>query len=246
MTRRLRTAVLGALLLVVLLFGAAWLAFVLSKSRSWQAFGELVTQVPTARPVVALTFDDGPGAFTEEVLDLLSQRDVPATFFVIGEAMAERPASGARMVADGHELGNHTYSHRNMLLKSTAFMRDELARTDDEIREAGYRGDIHVRPPYGKRLFGFPWVLSRAGRKTVLWSIEPDSYPEIAASADSVLAHVLERLGPGAIILLHVETSSRVVNREVLPDLIDAIRAEGYSFVTVSDLLAEPGGQAAH
>lgn len=217
----------------MLLAAGAWR---LHKSGTVQLFGELVYHVDTADPVVALTFDDGPASpHTAAVLDLLLEQDVRATFFVIGEAVARHPALARRMVEEGHELGNHSYSHQPMVLMARARIRREVERTDSLIRAAGVQGDIHFRPPYGKRLVGLPWYLHRTGRTTVLWTLEPDSH---FARSDSMVAHVLDGVSPGAIILLHVELASRAEERAALAALVPALRAQGYRFVTVSELLA--------
>jgi peptidoglycan/xylan/chitin deacetylase (PgdA/CDA1 family) len=150
--------VVVALLLLVLLAGT-WR---LHKSRTYQLFGELVRRVETPDSLVAITFDDGPTpGFTDEVLEILGRTGTPATFFVVGSSVEENPDQAAALVAAGHELGNHSYSHRTLVLKGPSSVRSEVVRTDSLIRAAGYTGEIHFRPPYGKKLFVLPWVLSR-------------------------------------------------------------------------------------
>ena len=232
--------VIGATLvvLVIVLLGA-WR---LSRSRSHQLFGELVTAVATRDSLVALTFDDGPlSPHTDAVLDLLRAEEVPATFFVIGRNVADNPALARRIVAEGHELGNHTFTHRRMVFVPPRTVRREVSLTDSVIRAAGWGADIHFRPPYGQRLVTLPWHLARTGRKTVLWTLEPDSW---FRTADEMTAHVVEQVRPGAIILLHVEMPSRVAEREALPRIIDELRRRGYGFVTLSDLMARAASAA--
>jgi peptidoglycan/xylan/chitin deacetylase (PgdA/CDA1 family) len=219
-------ATLGAL------FGGTWR---LHKSRTFQLFGDLVTGVETKDSVIALTFDDGPSVpHTDSILDLLRVARVRATFFVTGEALARHPALGRRIVEHGHELGNHSYSHRRLVFKTPETIRHEVEATDSLIRRAGFTGPIHFRPPYGKRLIGLPWYLARTHRKTVLWSIEPDSWYH---TADEMLQHVLDRARPGSIVLLHVDLPSRTEERRALPRTIDGLRSKGYDFVTVSELM---------
>lgn len=216
----------------------AWGGWTLSKSRSLQLFGELVTRVATADSVVALTFDDGPvPGYTDSVLAILADSSVHATFFVVGGAVAAHPDLARRAVSAGHELGNHSYSHHRMLFKTPGYVRREIHDTDTLIRAAGERGLIHVRPPYGKRLVILPWLLSRTDRLTVLWDLEPDSYPAIAREPGRIVEHVMRGVRPGSIILLHVETPGRGPARAALPPLIGALRAAGYELVTVSELL---------
>ncbi|MBN1877930.1 MAG: polysaccharide deacetylase family protein [Anaerolineae bacterium] len=209
-----------------------------SKSRRTQLFGGMVTRVETSEPVVALTFDDGPEAGdTEEILAILEAKGVQATFFVIGRALAENPAEGPRIVAAGHELGNHTYSHRQMLGVKYSTVKEEIEQTDALIRAAGYKGAIHFRPPYGKRFIVLPYYLHTHRRKTIYWNIEPESYSDIVGNSDLITAHVLENLTPGAIILLHAMGESRAATRQAVPGIIEGALAQGYQFVTVSELL---------
>jgi peptidoglycan/xylan/chitin deacetylase (PgdA/CDA1 family) len=215
------------------------LAWKLSNSRTFQLFGKIVPRVNAPAPVVALTFDDGPSSqFTEEILSILREQEVKATFFVIGQALEENMAAAQTIVAEGHELGNHSYSHQRMILKSYPFVRQEIEKTDQLIREAGYEGNIHFRPPYSKKFILLPYYLSRTGRLSIFMDVEPESYSEVAADADKIVEHVLEEARPGSIILLHVMVESRGESRKAVPDIIQGLREEGYSFVTVSELLA--------
>jgi peptidoglycan-N-acetylglucosamine deacetylase len=230
---RLWLSGLGALALVL---AGAWQ---LHKSRTVQLFGDLTYAVSTEDRVVALTFDDGPAApYTDSVLTLLEAYGVPATFFVIGSSMERHPDLGRRIVDEGHELGNHSYTHRLMIGRAPRTIRHEVEATDSLIRQAGWSGRIHFRPPYGKRLIGLPLYLSRTGRTTVLWDLEPDSWYR---TADEMVAHVLATVAPGSIILLHVELASRVEERNALPRIIEGVQAMGYELVTVSDLMTRRG-----
>jgi chitin deacetylase len=141
----------------------------LSKSRSFQLYGGLITRVETQAPLVALTLDDGPTPQgTDLTLALLDSLDVRATFFVTGQELERHLDHGRRIVEAGHALGNHSYSHRQMVLHSPAFVRHEVERTDSLIREAGWQGAIPFRPPCGKRLFVLPRYLHQTGQSTVL------------------------------------------------------------------------------
>jgi peptidoglycan-N-acetylglucosamine deacetylase len=232
----LRKVLLLSLLGGALVLGGLVAAWRLSGSRSTQLFGELVTSVPTADSVVALTFDDGPvPPYTDTVLALLRREDVRATFFVTGGSVARSPDLARRIHEEGHELGNHSYSHRRMVLMSSNTVREEVEMTDSLIRAAGVTGPIHFRPPYGKRLVILPWYLSRTDRATVLWSLEPDSWFD---QHTDMVRHVSDNVQPGSIILLHVEISSRAEERAALPLMIRDLKQRGYRFVTVSELRA--------
>lgn len=238
MTRR-SSPLVRVLLALGMAIGALYGLWRVSDLRGWQAFGTIVPRVETREKVVALTFDDGPTpAGADSILPLLDSLGVRATFFVNGVALAERPDVGRRFVAAGHELGNHTWSHPRMLLKSQAAIRREVERTDSMIRVAGHGGPIHFRPPYGKKLLGLPWYLHRTGRTTVTWDVEPESHPEVDGNAERIAAHVLERARPGSIILLHVMFPSRAESRRAVPAIVAGLRARGYRFATVSELMA--------
>ncbi|HLM68405.1 MAG TPA: polysaccharide deacetylase family protein, partial [Longimicrobium sp.] len=194
--RRAAAAALTIAAIVVVLYP-------LHRSRTFQFFGQIVPRVETRDSVVALTFDDGPTASqADEMLSYLRANRVRATFYVTGSGVAEQPVVARRLVADGHELGNHTYSHRAMILRSPGFIRAEVERTDSAIRGVGFRGPITFRPPYTKKLFGLPLYLARTGRVTVTCDVEPESYPEVDGDAERITRHVLEQARPGSIILL--------------------------------------------
>src|SRR5262245_56755180 len=232
-----RTKTLLAILVAVIAMAAA--AFQISKSRTFQFFGEIVPRINTRQKVVALTFDDGPTpGVTEELLSILNEAGVKGTFFVIGAELERNLEEGRKIVAAGHELGNHTYSHERMVLKSPSFIESEIERPDQLIRQAGYQSAIHFRPPFGKKLILLPYFLSRTSRKTIMWDIEPDSYPEIAADSNKIVAHVMEKARPGSIILLHVMYKGRGESLNAVKGVITGLNGEGYSFKTVSEMLA--------
>ncbi len=223
--------------LVLFAFGGAAALWRVSKSRTFQFFGRIVARVETPQKLVALTFDDGPTPeATAEVLRALREKGVRATFFVTGGELERNAEAGRSIVAAGHQLGNHSYSHGRMVLVTPAYVRREVERTDELIRGVGYGGEIFFRPPYGKKLFALPLYLSRRGRTTVTWDVEPDSDAE--ADAGAVTREVLSQTRPGSIILLHVMYPSRAETLKAVPLIIDGLGREGYRFVTVSELLA--------
>ena len=232
--RRLYLSAVAAFIIVG--FIALWQ---ISRSRTFQFFGQLVPRVNTSQKVVALTFDDGPTPeATSQILSALEEGHVRATFFVTGAELEKNMAEGRRIVAAGHELGNHTYSHKRMVLVTPSFVRQEIETTDRLIREAGYQGEIYFRPPYGKKLFALPYYLSGTGRKSITWDVEPDSYPEVAADSDKIVEHVLSRVRPGSIIILHVMYGSRAESLKAVKKIVAGLKAQGYSFRTVTELLA--------
>ena len=234
----MRRAYLAGALALVTLCGATAL-WQLSRSRTFQLCGRIVPRVETSQRLVALTFDDGPTREqTAEVLRLLGGRGVRATFFVTGGELERNMGAGRDIVAAGHELGNHSYSHERMVLVTPGYVRREVERTDELIRAAGHAGEIHFQPPYGKKLLALPLYLSRHDRKTITWDVEPDSELGPDADAAAITRHVLERTRPGSIILLHVMYPVRAETLKAVPHVIEGLEREGYRFVTVSELLA--------
>jgi chitin deacetylase len=222
----------------LLLVGAMAL-WQIGKSRTFQFFGVIVPRINTTEKIVALTFDDGPTTTgTSEILKVLDEMQVKATFFLIGGELEQNLEEGRKIVAAGHEVGNHSYSHTRMLLSSPSFVREEIEKTDRLIREAGYSKEIHFRPPYGKKLFALPWYLSQNGRKTITWDVEPDSNPKIAADAKKIIEVTRASARPGSIILLHAMYPNRRPSLQAIRGIIETLKQDGYRFTTVTELLA--------
>lgn len=213
-----------------------YVLFQVSKSRTFQFFGGLTHRVETDKKVVALTFDDAPTVRTNDVLDILNRKNINATFYVIGKSMEERFDIARAIVDAGMEIGNHSYSHTRMVLKSQKFVSDEIQKTNELIRKSGYTGEITFRPPNGKKLFGLPRYLNRHGIRTIMWDVEPDTY--VAGDADAIVRYTLENTSPGSIILMHPFCEEGCsADRDALPRIIDELHAKGYTFVTVSELV---------
>lgn len=233
-----RVARIGVALAVAIAIAGAGL-YQLTKSRSFQLAGKLVYRVETEERVVALTFDDGPTPeYTDTVLQALEAHDAVATFYLVGAAAEEHPELVSAIIDAGHEVGNHSYSHPRMYFVSQAVVEQEIERTDDLLRAAGYSGPITFRPPGCKRLLTTPLYLESTDRTTVTWDLEPDSLPEIADDADALADYVMENVHPGSIVLMHVMYGGREPSREALPEILKRLAADGYRFVTVSELIA--------
>jgi len=222
-------------LIVILAIFSLWQ---ISKSLTFQFTGEIISSVQTSDSLIALTLDNGPlPKYTEEVLAILDHYKIPATFFVTGRETEKNIEQARKIVQAGHELGNHSYSHKSMVFKSMDFIRNEIERTDEAIRQAGYKGEIYFRPPFGQKLFILPWLLSKEDRITVTWDIYPESYDEASKDAYRIADHVIQHVKPGSIILLHVMTKKKEECRKSLPIFIERLKKEGYKFVTVSELI---------
>lgn len=225
--------------LVLIVFAGLFSLWQLSRSRNYQAFGEIVPSVNTSQKVVALTFDDGPTPqATDIILAVLKDLDVRATFFLTGAELEQNPTEGRKIAAAGHEIGNHSYSHQRMSFVSPSFVKNEIEKTDQLIRATGYRGNIHFRPPYGKKLFVLPYYLSQTQRRTITWNVEPESNPEIAETSDKIAQHVTENVKPGSIVILHVMYPIRKTSLEAVEKIVEELRRRDYEFKTVSELLA--------
>ena len=225
------------LLTITLTLAAAVGLYLLMNARCYQLLGDLVCHGANDHKHIALTFDDAPSESTSDaVLAVLAEKNVQATFFMIGENMARYPQAAQRIAAAGHELGNHSYSHRRFLLRSPAFIAREIEDTNALIRAAGYHGPIHFRPPYGKKLLGLPWYLARHHITTVMWDSEPARHQP--PTAEAITAAALAQAHNGAIILLHPFCPDACrAEREALPHIINGLHARGYTLVTVSTLL---------
>ncbi|MGV0745535.1 polysaccharide deacetylase family protein [Mycolicibacterium sp. XJ870] len=225
----------GVALVLTVIVGVAACGYWVSNARTFQLAGRLVDRVDTSEKVVALTLDDGPTDQTPEVLQILADADVPATFYLTGRELEAAPAHGAAIAAAGHEIGNHSYSHERMLLMSPQTVADEVERTDAAIRATGYQGPITFRPPYGKKLWTLPRYLSKHDRITVTWDVEPDSASQ--PSTDEIVRQTVDSVRPGSIILLHAMYESRAASRAAIPHIVAELRSDGYRFATVSDLI---------
>lgn len=203
-------------------------------ARNYQLFGNITSHVETEDKIVALTFDDGPTKNTDAILSLLDDYQVKATFFLIGKDIEEQPEEARKIAAAGHQIGNHTYSHKRMVLKSPAFIKHEIEKTDDLIADIGYTKSIVVRPPYGKKLIGFPYYLNKHQRETITWNLEPDTF---FTQADEKVRYVKENIQPGSIILMHPMYDSTGNELLAIEELLQALMDEGYTFVTIDELL---------
>lgn len=201
-----------------------------------------VLQGPVDKREVALTFDDAPDdVFTPKVLDILKREGVKATFFCVGNRIEKHPDVMRRIVAEGHIVGNHSYSHANLPKLSDEKFREEIRKTDRLIeRYTGYTPSF-VRAPYGNiSEEQIKWLASQK-RKIVGWNV--DSLDWKSLSRDEVATNVLAHVKPGAIILQHSaggagEDLTGTV--EALPEIIRKLREDGVEFVTVARLLGIP------
>ena len=214
-----------------------YLGLKISNSRNFQFFGGIVKNVDTNEKVVALTFDDGPTDNTDKILKTLDRLDIKVTFFLTGNELEKNIEAGKNIVKKGHEVGNHSYSHNRMILKSPSFIKREIEKTDSLIRETGYKGDIQFRPPNFKKLLFLPYYLKKSNRDTILADIEPETTLGFSASSEEISDHVIKNTKEGSIILLHVMYDNRSETLDSLYSIVKGLKDKGYRFVTVSELL---------
>lgn len=192
------------------------------------------SSVSTQEKVLAMTFDDGPHpTLTPKLLDICKARNVKCTFFVVGRNAKAYPQIIRRIIEEGHEIANHTYTHPSLTSRSDAQIRSELKMSEDAlVAAANYRPHL-IRPPYGaintriKQL-----MFSEFGYSTIMWSVDPQDWRRPGVSV--VTSRLVNGAHPGAIMLAHDIHPSTI---EAMPSTFDQLLAKGYQFVTVSQLL---------
>lgn len=186
---------------------------------------------------VALTFDDGPGPYTPEILSILGRLQVPATFFEVGVLERYFHPSTTKIVSRGYAVGDHTFYHAPMARLSPSLQRSELLEDAGIVRRYGAPFPRLFRPPYGLWNSSTLALLHRYRMLMVMWTIDTNDYrlPGAAAIVRSVLAGAR----PGAIILLHDGGGNRSETVVALPTIIDRLQARGYRLVTVPQLLLD-------
>ena len=192
---------------------------------------ELVSAAATERKVVALTFDDGPSEYTDRYLDVLREKDVPATFFEIGQEMPGREATMRRILAEGDEIGDHTENH----VEDPGY--EQIATAAERIKAyTGFQPCL-FRPPGGAEDSTVIETAGSLGLKTITWDVDPRDWSLPGTSA--IYSNIVDNAKPGAIILMHDGGGPRDETLAALPGIIDTLRARGYGFETVSSLLGD-------
>jgi peptidoglycan/xylan/chitin deacetylase (PgdA/CDA1 family) len=189
----------------------------------------LVTHGPRERPVLALTFDDGPSDYTEGFLDVLRDKGVPGTFFVIGQQVPGREATLRRMLAEGHEIGDHTINHVEYPGHS------QIAGAASLIHGATHFRPCLFRPPGGAVNATVIATAGSLGMTTVNWDVDPFDWQNPGSGA--VYSRIVGAAHSGSIVLMHDGGGPRGGTLAALPSIIDTLRGRGYRFATVSELL---------
>jgi peptidoglycan/xylan/chitin deacetylase (PgdA/CDA1 family) len=205
-----------------------------------QWIGKTVYHVKTGEKVVALTYDDGPNPpFTDSILNALDNAHAKATFFVLGQNTQKYPGPVRREIADGHEIGNHSWDHAKLFFRSPGFIRQEVVRTDSVIRALGYTGPIPFRAPFGMKLIVLPWILHRLNKLHVFWDITLYDWED--RDPRQIAKFVLDNVRPGAIILLHDGNETLGGDRRNTVTatrlILDELGRKGYRFLTITDMV---------
>ncbi len=186
-------------------------------------------------PHLALTFDDGPhGTLTPRLLDMLAERQARATFYVIGRNVEAHPKIARRIVEEGHEIANHTWSHPALSRLSAERVAEELRRTHETVLEVTGVRMSNLRPPYGALNDRVRQVaFDRHGYDTVMWSVDPLDWKH--RNAERVTRELVAGAAPGAVLLCHDIHASTVA---AMPSTLEQLHGRGFRLVTVSDLMA--------
>lgn len=185
--------------------------------------------------LVALTFDDGPSPInTPQVLEILSRYGIRATFFLLGRELHSHPQIAQNIVEAGHAVGNHTWHHRYANAEE-AIARAEIEDTKTEIQNTlGVQTNL-FRPPGGRLKNGLADYALRSGETVVIWSVQSNDWE--ARSSEEIVQNVLGAISPGSIVLMHDGGGDRSKTIAALPQIIEALQAEGYRFVTVPEIV---------
>lgn len=204
----------------------------------YEQTGKAIWDIPTKKPLLALTFDDGPHPlYTEKIMEILDEYDAKATFFVTGEQVKKLPDVVKKAAEHGHEIGNHTYHHVPLPGISKSALRAEIKQTEKLIVEttgvhprlfrpvAGYYDDVIIE------------TAAEEQYQVIMWSWHQDSRDWANPGVGKIIQNVLPNVHPGDIILFHDAGGKRVQTVQALEVIIPALLKEGYELVTVSDLI---------
>ncbi|MDI6402376.1 polysaccharide deacetylase family protein [Balneolaceae bacterium ANBcel3] len=204
-------------------------------SRSWQNAFLInpIYKIATDEKLVALTFDDGPSQTrTPALLDLFNRHNVKATFFMLGENIEKYPDIAHAVYNQGHLVGNHSYNHPRLILKSPSFIRDQIKKTDLLIESLGQKEVIYFRPPYSSKYIVLPFVLQSLNKELVTGTYDPPSQYISPYNAQNVANEVIKSTKQGSIIYLH---DGKDTDQEQFVESIELIiiglKEKGYKFV---------------
>ena len=213
-----------------------------------QLYGENFSGIQEGRPVLALTYDDGPNdPWTERLLDVLDAHQVKATFFMVGKYVRQRPDIARKVAEAGHAIGNHTFSHPNLIFASDKELRHQIEETSKAITDATGERPFLFRPPFGGRRPGTFKTVGEMKLFPVMWRVT--CFDWSAKSTEQIMKHARQQIAGGEVVLLHDgghlkmgEDRSRTV--EATDQLIREYKDKGFIFTTVTEMMQmRPGVQ---
>lgn len=200
------------------------------------AHSDTVVSFPNTENKIALTFDDGPHPkYTEEILDILKANDLKATFFIIGQNAEQYPEIVQRIVDEGHEIGNHTFTHPHMRSTSKEKLREEIEKTEKILNDICSYKPVLFRPPEGFCCNAVENCAEVFDYNIMLWDIDTCDWAH--NSVDNIVKTVVSKAKTGDIILCHDFVTKPSPTPEALKRFIPKLKAKGFEFVTVSELL---------
>lgn len=238
---RKRTAffyLLSFLLVIMFTFRTYALA-VHPNMENWKKEKIVVDKVITDKKIVALTFDDGPDAqFTPMILDVLKKHQARATFFVMGKKAEANPAILQRIAAEGHEIGNHSYSHPNFNRINKKTQLEEIDRTTFIIERITEQTPRLLRPPGGYLSYDLVATTKEKKMTIAYWTYQQDSKDwRNGVRAAAIANHVVKNIKPGQVIILHDGCPNGMQTAKATDMIISRLKKNGYSFITMSELI---------
>lgn len=203
-----------------------------------------VYHVDGPEKLIALTFDDGPSdIWTPKILDELKNAGVKATFFMTGEHVEKYPLVARRVAQEGHEIGNHTYKHQNLLYYTKEELKSDIKKTEEIIKNAAGAVTKYFRPPKAWLSKREKKKIKEMGYQIILWSLNSKDW--VNFDDRHMINYILKNIRPGDIILFHdsggffaAEGGNRYETVLAIPRLIERLEEKGYKFVTISELLS--------
>lgn len=205
----------------------------------WKQEKLVITMVETSQKTVALTFDDGPDSErTPAVLESLKKHNSHATFFVVGNRAEKQAQLLQKMAAEGHEIANHSYSHKGFDSNKPEFFKEEIEKTNALISQITSQKPVLFRPPGGYLSDSLVDLTKNEHLTIAYWTWQQDSKDwKNGTSATSIANHIIKNIQPGQIILLHDGASNGLETAKAVDILLDKLTKEGYQFVTMSELI---------
>jgi len=207
--------------------------------RKWEKEKIVISQIDTNQRIIALTFDDGPDAkFTSLMLDVLKKHEIKATFFVLGAKCEKNPELIYRIYKEGHEIGNHSYSHANFNHKDQHFILNEIRQTNAIIHRLTGKKPWLFRPPGGYLSYDLVDICKAEDLTIAYWTYQQDSKDwKNGLSAKHIANHIINNIAPGQIIILHDGCPNANETVKAVDILVPQLKKQGYQFVPLGDLI---------